>query len=159
MILRDPRILVFDDSTSSVDMQTEYLIQQALTQLMEGRTTFDDRPAAADREERRSDPGAGAAARSSSTAVMRNCWLPTVSTARSTTSSCATRKRPLREALRQPTPNNPRRATEPDRAADGQLAAGHGSTSQHFSTAKRSNIHGHVGRLRRRRRHGRRLEP
>jgi len=40
MILRDPRILVFDDSTSSVDMETEYLIQQALTQLMEGRTTF-----------------------------------------------------------------------------------------------------------------------
>jgi ATP-binding cassette, subfamily B, multidrug efflux pump len=40
MILRNPRILVFDDSTSSVDMETEYLIQQALTQLMEGRTTF-----------------------------------------------------------------------------------------------------------------------
>jgi ABC-type multidrug transport system fused ATPase/permease subunit len=40
MILRDPRILVFDDSTSSVDMETEYLIQQALAQLMEGRTTF-----------------------------------------------------------------------------------------------------------------------
>ncbi|HTE83977.1 MAG TPA: ABC transporter ATP-binding protein [Dehalococcoidia bacterium] len=40
MLLRDPRILVFDDSTSSVDMETEYLIQQALNQLMEGRTTF-----------------------------------------------------------------------------------------------------------------------
>jgi ATP-binding cassette subfamily B protein len=40
MLLRDPRILVFDDSTSSVDMETEYLIQQALAQLMEGRTTF-----------------------------------------------------------------------------------------------------------------------
>jgi len=39
-LLLDPRILVFDDSTSSVDMQTEYLIQQALAELMKGRTTF-----------------------------------------------------------------------------------------------------------------------
>lgn len=40
MLLRNPRILVFDDSTSSVDMETEYLIQQALAELMRGRTTF-----------------------------------------------------------------------------------------------------------------------
>jgi ABC-type multidrug transport system fused ATPase/permease subunit len=39
-LLMDPRILVFDDSTSSVDMHTEYLIQQALADLMKGRTTF-----------------------------------------------------------------------------------------------------------------------
>jgi ATP-binding cassette subfamily B protein len=39
-LLLDPRILVFDDSTSSVDMHTEYLIQQALADLMKGRTTF-----------------------------------------------------------------------------------------------------------------------
>jgi ATP-binding cassette subfamily B protein len=39
-LLLDPRILVFDDSTSSVDMHTEYLIQQALADLMRGRTTF-----------------------------------------------------------------------------------------------------------------------
>ena len=39
-ILRDPRILILDDSTSSVDMETEYLIQQALAAVMEGRTTF-----------------------------------------------------------------------------------------------------------------------
>jgi ATP-binding cassette subfamily B protein len=31
---------VLDDATSSVDMETEYEIQQALTVLMEGRTTF-----------------------------------------------------------------------------------------------------------------------
>ncbi len=36
----DPRILILDDSTSSVDTETEHLIQQALQILMEGRTTF-----------------------------------------------------------------------------------------------------------------------
>ncbi len=39
-ILLDPRILVLDDSTSSVDMETEYLIQQALDAVMRGRTSF-----------------------------------------------------------------------------------------------------------------------
>lgn len=39
-LLMDPRILILDDSTSSVDIQTERLIQQALQQLMEDRTTF-----------------------------------------------------------------------------------------------------------------------
>ncbi len=39
-LLTDPRILILDDSTSSVDMETEYLIQQALDVLMKGRTTF-----------------------------------------------------------------------------------------------------------------------
>ncbi|MBI4769067.1 MAG: ABC transporter ATP-binding protein [Chloroflexi bacterium] len=39
-LLMDPRILILDDSTSSVDTQTEYLIQQALETLMQDRTTF-----------------------------------------------------------------------------------------------------------------------
>lgn len=39
-LLLDPRILIFDDSTASVDSQTEFLIQQALQELMKGRTTF-----------------------------------------------------------------------------------------------------------------------
>jgi len=39
-LLMDPRILILDDSTSSVDTQTEKLIQSALDALMEGRTTF-----------------------------------------------------------------------------------------------------------------------
>ncbi len=39
-ILMNPRILVLDDSTSSVDMETEYLIQEALDAVMRGRTTF-----------------------------------------------------------------------------------------------------------------------
>jgi ATP-binding cassette subfamily B protein len=39
-LLLDPRILILDDSTSSVDTQTEYLIQQALAAVMKGRTTL-----------------------------------------------------------------------------------------------------------------------
>lgn len=39
-LLLNPRILILDDSTSSVDMETEYLIQQALDAVMRGRTTF-----------------------------------------------------------------------------------------------------------------------
>ncbi|MEP7355918.1 MAG: ATP-binding cassette domain-containing protein, partial [Anaerolineales bacterium] len=39
-LLMDPRILILDDATSSVDTETEYLIQQALDTLMQGRTTF-----------------------------------------------------------------------------------------------------------------------
>ncbi|HSN78323.1 MAG TPA: ABC transporter ATP-binding protein [Anaerolineae bacterium] len=39
-LLYDPRILILDDSTSSVDTETEHIIQQALQTLMQGRTTF-----------------------------------------------------------------------------------------------------------------------
>ena len=39
-LLKDPRILIFDDSTSSVDPETEALIREALQKLMQGRTTF-----------------------------------------------------------------------------------------------------------------------
>jgi ATP-binding cassette subfamily B multidrug efflux pump len=39
-LLMDPRILILDDSTSSVDAVTEYQIQQALDRLMHGRTSF-----------------------------------------------------------------------------------------------------------------------
>jgi len=39
-MLMDPRILILDDATASVDTGTEHLIQKALFQLMNGRTTF-----------------------------------------------------------------------------------------------------------------------
>jgi len=39
-ILADPRILVLDEATSSVDTRTEVQIQQALHELMKGRTSF-----------------------------------------------------------------------------------------------------------------------
>jgi ATP-binding cassette, subfamily B, multidrug efflux pump len=39
-LLKDPRILLLDDATSSVDTETEQLIQLALERLMQGRTSF-----------------------------------------------------------------------------------------------------------------------
>jgi ATP-binding cassette subfamily B protein len=39
-ILRNPPILILDEATSSVDTETEMLIQQALERLVENRTTF-----------------------------------------------------------------------------------------------------------------------
>ena len=39
-ILADPRILILDEATSSVDAEAEYLIQQALDQVLEGRTAL-----------------------------------------------------------------------------------------------------------------------
>lgn len=39
-LLISPSILILDDSTSAVDMETEFKIQEALDQLMAGRTTF-----------------------------------------------------------------------------------------------------------------------
>jgi ABC-type multidrug transport system fused ATPase/permease subunit len=40
ILLKDPDILVLDDSTSSVDTETEYLIQKALNTKTKGRTTI-----------------------------------------------------------------------------------------------------------------------
>ena len=40
VLLHDPKILILDDATSSVDLVTEYRIQQALSRLMKGRTSF-----------------------------------------------------------------------------------------------------------------------
>ncbi|MBE3599421.1 MAG: ABC transporter ATP-binding protein [Limnochordaceae bacterium] len=39
-MLRDPRILILDEATSSLDAQSEALVQEALARLMKGRTTF-----------------------------------------------------------------------------------------------------------------------
>ena len=39
-VLRDPKILILDEATSSLDAETEVLIREALEKLMKGRTTF-----------------------------------------------------------------------------------------------------------------------
>ena len=39
-LLLNPRILILDDSTSSVDLTTESHLQEALNKLMQGRTSF-----------------------------------------------------------------------------------------------------------------------
>ncbi|MEL6734151.1 MAG: ATP-binding cassette domain-containing protein, partial [Bacteroidota bacterium] len=38
-ILKDPTILILDEATSSLDAESEHLVQSALNKLMEGRTT------------------------------------------------------------------------------------------------------------------------
>jgi len=40
VILKDPKILILDEATSSVDTRTEVLIQQAMSNLMKNRTSF-----------------------------------------------------------------------------------------------------------------------
>ncbi|MDQ3022475.1 MAG: ABC transporter ATP-binding protein/permease [Bacteroidota bacterium] len=39
-LLKDPDILIFDDSTSAVDSETEFEIQKALRKIIKGKTTF-----------------------------------------------------------------------------------------------------------------------
>ncbi|MBQ9765116.1 MAG: ABC transporter ATP-binding protein [Lachnospiraceae bacterium] len=39
-ILNDPKLLILDEATSALDTESEYMIQQALERLTEGRTTF-----------------------------------------------------------------------------------------------------------------------
>ena len=39
-IVTDPRILILDEATSSVDAEAEYLIQKALEEVMRGRTSL-----------------------------------------------------------------------------------------------------------------------
>lgn len=39
-VLKDPKILILDEATSSLDSESEQLVQEALEKLMKGRTTF-----------------------------------------------------------------------------------------------------------------------
>ncbi|MFT5878247.1 MAG: ABC-type multidrug transport system fused ATPase/permease subunit, partial [Dokdonia sp.] len=39
-VLADPKILILDEATSNLDTESEAMIQQSLTELMKGRTTF-----------------------------------------------------------------------------------------------------------------------
>ena len=83
-LLMNPRILILDDSLSSVDTQTEKLIQAALDTLMEGRTTFviAHRLSTVRRADMIIVMDKGA---SSNAARMTNCCVKAVCTKRSTT--------------------------------------------------------------------------
>jgi ABC-type multidrug transport system fused ATPase/permease subunit len=39
-LLKDPQILIFDEATSSLDTESEMLVQEAINRLMQGRTTL-----------------------------------------------------------------------------------------------------------------------
>ncbi len=39
-VVSDPRILILDEATSSIDTQTEYVIQEAISKILKGRTSF-----------------------------------------------------------------------------------------------------------------------
>ncbi len=58
-LLKNPRILILDDSTSSVDTETEAEIREALEQLMKDRTTFIIAHRIQSVMDCRSDPGLG----------------------------------------------------------------------------------------------------
>ncbi len=70
-LLKDPRILILDDALSSVDTETEQLIQKALERLMQGRTS--DRPALEHCANGRPDPCSDKGRAASARATTRNC--------------------------------------------------------------------------------------
>ena len=72
-ILADPRILILDEATSSLDSESEALIQDGLRSAAAGPHDVRHRAPAVDDPERRSDSGARSAARSSSAARTTSC--------------------------------------------------------------------------------------
>ena len=65
-LVMDPRILILDDATSSVDVETEFRIRAALQEVMRGRTTFiiAHRPSARSRWPKRSSSSTTVGSRS-----------------------------------------------------------------------------------------------
>ncbi len=83
-VLADPRILILDEATSSVDTRTEIQIQEALLRLLEGRTAFVDRAPAEHHSQRRSGAGGQRSPHHRARARTTNCWRSRASTTTST---------------------------------------------------------------------------
>ena len=83
-LLNDPRILILDDATASVDTETEQLIQQALRPADGGRTSFVIAQRLSTLRRGRPDPGAGARADRGARHASASCCAAPRCTPRST---------------------------------------------------------------------------
>ena len=73
-LLADPRIVVLDEATSSIDALTEARLQQALAILLRGRTSFVVAHRLSTIRGRRASSSCSTRAGSSSAAPIPNCW-------------------------------------------------------------------------------------
>ena len=112
-ILADPRILVLDEATSSLDSESEALIQDGLRSLRAGPDDVRHRAPAVDHPQRRPDPGARARRDRRARHARASCSRSAAAIARCTTSS--TSSRPIASSIRART-SRPKRREEGRRA-------------------------------------------
>ena len=92
-LLKDPKILILDEATSSLDSSSEALVQTALEHLMTGRTTLRHRPPAIDRSRRRPDSGSRCRQHRRAGEPRSRCSKPAASTPSYTVFNSATKAR------------------------------------------------------------------